>query len=437
MSALHFHEHGQHLGSILHAVMQAADPSRAVRNHFSVDGPRWTLAGSELTVGPAARIFLLAAGKAAPGMATAACAQIGDRLTSGLIVQPADAAAPIEHPSIRIITGGHPLPDANSLLAGRAAGELLADTRPEDVVLCLISGGSSAMLELPVPGVELRDLVQTTRSMLKSGAPIGEINTIRKALSRLKGGRLLSLAAPARVVCMILSDVIGDNLADVGSGPTVVQHVSNSAARRVLQQYGLWNSTPDSVRLALAGDSPVGSQHPEPVNALIGSNRLVVQAAAAAAAELGFEALINALPVLGEARRAAETLADKWSGELACIPRPWAHVSGGETTVTVTGTGQGGRNQEFALAAALRLEGQSGLAVMSLATDGVDGPTDAAGAVITSHTAAEIRSCGMDPVQSLRENDSYHALEAAGALLRPGPSGTNLNDLIVALAYPG
>jgi glycerate 2-kinase len=437
MSALQFPEHNQHLRSILRVVMQSADPSLAVRQHFSVDGSRWMLAGSELIVKPSGRIFMLAVGKAAPGMASAVAARLSDRLASGLIVHPAGSAASVEHPSIKTLTGGHPLPDANSLRAGRATAELLGDMRPEDIVLCLISGGASAMLELPVQGVGLQDLIQITQSLLKSGATIGEINTIRKALSQLKGGRLLSRAAPARVVSLILSDVIGDNLADVGSGPTVAQSVSSRAARSVLLQYGLWDAAPETVRLALAEDEPGGGEHPEPVNALIGSNRLVVQAAAQAAADLGFKTLLNPRPVLGEARRAAAELAVEWVRGFANTSRPWAHVSGGETTVTVAGTGRGGRNQEFALAAALELEGQSGLAVMSLATDGVDGPTDAAGAIITPQTAGRIRACGMDPRQALQENDSYHALKAAGALLRTGPSGTNLNDLIVALAYSG
>jgi len=436
MSGLKFIDYESHLRSIHAAAMRAANPAQAVRKNLHIEGDYWTVTGKGLELAPGGRVFLLAVGKAAGGMASAAVELLGERISSGLIVLPTDVPSTVSTPRIETILAGHPLPDQGSLQAGQAAVRMLSKTRPEDILLCLISGGASALLELPLARIELKDLVQLTQALLKSGAPIADINTVRKALSQIKGGRLLSHAAPAKVVSLILSDVIGDNLADIGSGPTVPQLVSSAAGQEILTQWGVWNAAPKSIQQALCDPPPLQPEHPQPINVLVGSNRLVLQAAGDAAAALGFDCEINTEPLQGEARSVGGVMAAAWLTRNASSRQPWASISGGETTVVVSGDGRGGRNQELALAAALEIDGSHGLAVMSAATDGVDGPTDAAGAIVTPVTAGLIRAEGIDLRAALDENDSYHALDSAGALLRTGPSGTNLNDLLIALGYP-
>jgi glycerate 2-kinase len=416
--------------------MRAADPDRAVGEHFHANGSCWTLDGQDLILPTNGRVFLLAVGKAASSMTSAALDRLGDQLSACIMIVPPPVDQVPARADCRVFAGGHPLPDENSLHAGRSVLEMLAGAHPEDTLLCLLSGGASAMLELPVEGIELDDLIEVTRLLLRSGAPIQDINCVRKAISQLKGGRLLSLAAPARVVTLIMSDVIGDDLADIGSGPTVPQPVSGSAARAILTRIGIWKKTPASVRRALSREQPDVRPHPRPLNVLIGSNRMVVAAARQAACDLGFETDIDPHPLQGEARIAGAALASRWIEQSQSALQPWASIYGGETTVTVSGDGLGGRNQELALSAALAIEGQGHLAVLSIATDGIDGPTDAAGAIVTPATASSIRSRGVDPQRALEAHDSYHALDAAGALIRTGPSGTNLNDLLVVLGYP-
>jgi hydroxypyruvate reductase len=315
---------------------------------------------------------------------------------------------------------------------------MLAETRRGDIVLALISGGGSAMLELLVGGVELEEMRALTRTLLLSGAPIEAVNTVRKTLSQVKAGGLARLAAPARVVSLILSDVVGDKISAVASGPTVLQYARPGEARAVLKRFVGWPDVPEQVRRALRRSVQAGSHVPRPRNILIGSNRQVVEAARRQAAEMEFAARTLTMRMRGEARdvggRFGARLARIARGRLAAA-RPLCLLMGGETTVTVRGPGQGGRNQELALGAMLALEGVAGVAVMALATDGVDGPTDAAGAVVSGESAARARLLGFDPLAALEANDAYPALDALGALLRTGMTGTNLNDLVVGLIY--
>ena len=328
-------------------------------------------------------------------------------------------------------------------------GALLTRTQPDDLVLVVISGGGSALLELPRPGVSLADLRQTNGVLLRSGAAIHELNLIRTQLSQLKGGGLARLAHPARTLSLILSDVVGNPLASIASGPTVVEaRPEPSAALAVVERYGLRDQLPAGVLHYLThGTGPLLGDAPQVDNRLVGSNRQAGEAAAAAARDLGF---------------AAEWLADDWQGEardlgrrfaeLVCRApgpsplrqraspfaedqRPRCYVAGGESTVTVRGAGRGGRNQEAALAAAQVLDSLPNTAVATIATDGVDGPTDAAGALVTGDTLRRARALGLDVARALAENDSYPCLEALGALLFTGPTGTNVGDLLVGLVY--
>lgn len=376
-------------------------------------------------------------------MAEAACRLLGGRIAAGVVTAP--PGPPPSTPLLRalqregrieVILTGHPLPDEGSLAAGKAAASMLDSTGPDDVLLALVSGGGSAMFELLPPGIGVEDLRKMNELLLRSGAPIEAINTVRRSLSLVKAGGLARLAAPARTVALILSDVVGDRLSAVASGPTILRRADPAAARRILEGVGLWPRTPEAVKRALAA---AGSREPEkrpaiprPINLLAANNRQVVEAVARQAAAMGFSVAIVSRRMHGEAR----SIAGPFVRRLLRARPPACLLLGGETTVTVRNGGHGGRNQELALAAALLLEGVPGLAVMTLATDGIDGPTDAAGAVVTGETVPRARALGLDAHQALARHDSYPLLGAVGALLRTGPTGTNLGDLVVGLAYP-
>jgi glycerate 2-kinase len=419
-----------HLTRIRQAALHAVDPGKAVRRtlHMQRDGMR--IGHHTIALRPTSRVYLIAFGKAAPAMACEAAEILGSRLTLGMASVPHGTR--LTPPArVTFVPAGHPLPDRGSLAAGAVARRLLAETRAGDLVIVLISGGGSAMLEDPRPGVRLADLRWLNQALIGCGAPIQDINVVRSAISTLKGGGLARLAAPARVVSLILSDVIGDRLSSIASGPTIHRRRSGPSAREVLRRAGLWERCPASIVRALTAPEPAHGAAPRPIHVLIGSNRLAVEAAEDAARRIGFRPRVVTHRLHGEAHVVGERLARR----LRAAPPGTCLILGGETTVTLRGRGRGGRNQELALAAAAGLEGMQGIAVMALATDGVDGPTDAAGAVITGKTARILRRRGIEIAESLARNDSYPALLAAGALLRIGPSGTNVGDIIVGLRY--
>ncbi len=438
MSSLHFRHHRRHFQAIRQAALRAADAGLAVKRQLRL-GPSTLYAGEHrLALPPSGRIWLIALGKAAPQMARAAAEILGNRLHAGLATvarhgphgqEAADAGEPPQR--IRFIPAEHPTPGEGSLSAGGAAAELLSGTHPDDLVLALISGGGSALMELPLPGVSLQDLQALNRRLLASGATIGQVNTIRRALSRIKAGGLARLAWPARVVGLILSDVVGDRLSVVASGPTVLRGASPSAALEMLQQLGLWQTVPAPIRRALERESAGGGRARRPINLLVGSNRAMLRVAAGAAERLGFRVRVLTQRMHGEARWVGTRFADRLR---RAAPRTCL-LMGGETTVSVSGSGRGGRNQELALAAGLALEGADGKAVMAWASDGVDGPTDAAGAITDGHLAATARALGLEPSAALQDNDAYPLLAALGALIVTGPTGTNLNDMVVGLSY--
>ncbi len=427
---LRYDNHLNHLAIIRRAAMDAADPYAAVCRNLSIRGDELRVGDKTLSLNAISNIFLVALGKASPAMCLATTDALGDRVAAGV------AAIPIGYENslpnfIHIFPAGHPLPDEGSLAAGKAVAELLASTQASDLVLVLISGGGSAMLELPLEGVTLKDLRQLNTLLLRSGAPIEDVNTVRRALSQTKSGGVARMAAPAPVVSLILSDVVGDRLTAIASGPTVLRRVPPTAARAVLDQFGLWEQTPQSIRRALTHAGAYSARSRRPKNILIGSNRDVVHAAARAATALGFPTAILTHFMRGEAHEVGQRIARK----LVRTDGPSCLLMGGETTVNVRGKGVGGRNQELALSAALELEGAPMSVLMSLATDGVDGPTDAAGAIVTGDTIPLARSRNLKPEYALAENDTYPILDALNALLRLGPSGTNLNDLVVGLKY--
>ena len=379
-------------------------------------------------------------------MASGAAEVLGDRLGRGVVVtRRGDSGGSPLPPCLRVFEAGHPVPDAGGERAVAAVEEELRQLTRDDTVLLLLSGGASALLADPAAPLTLADLRQTTDALLRSGASIGEVNAVRKHLSRLKGGQLARLAEPAWLAALVLSDVVGDPLDVVASGPAAPDPTTFAGAWDVLSSRGLLDALPsrvlDRMRLGLAGGAPETPKPGDPVfervlHVVVGSNRVAALAAAAEAELLGYRPLLLTTFLEGEAREAAKFAAALAKGVRSHgdpVAAPACLVLGGETTVTVRGAGLGGRNQELALAAALALEGVEGVSVMALATDGSDGPTDASGAVVDGETAREIRAAGLDPAAALLENDSYRALDAAGALLRTGATGTNVNDLLFIL----
>ncbi len=435
-----FRDHLTHLAEIRESALTAADPKLAVARNLSLEGSTLIAGTREIEIYLTTRIFLVALGKASHAMSLAAAEILGDRLESGVVTVPHDL--PVSLPSkIAPIHAGHPLPDEGSLAAGLAVQSMLEDTKPDDLVLVLISGGGSAMLEHPVPGVNLEDLQRINVLLLHSGAPIESVNSVRRALSQIKAGGLARMAAPARVVSLIMSDVVGDRLNAIASGPTVLWRRSTKqrknltkrplSAPDILKFYQIWDQAPEGVRAALKRPSVSLPAARRPHNVLVGTNRLVIEAAAARAVSLGFKPRLINTRLQGEARLVGQ----RFGKLLSHTKGPACLLMGGETTVTVKDGGKGGRNQEFALAAALAIEGSSNLAVMAMATDGIDGPTDAAGAIVNGQTASAARALDLDPESSLALNDAYPLLKAVNSLLVIGPTGTNLNDLIVGLSY--
>jgi glycerate 2-kinase len=415
------------LREIFSAGLAAADPREAVLRSLRVEGDS-VLAGDARF--EAERIFVLAAGKAAGAMARAAEELFGERIAGGLIVTKDGNEASSER--LDVIFAAHPEPDERSVEAARRTQELAESLEEGDLLLALISGGASALLADPAPPIQLPELKELTGALLRSGAHIGEINTVRKHVSVLKGGGLVSLAAPAKTLALILSDVVGDDVSAIASGLTAPDPTTLEYARRVLRRYEI--DPPESI--AEETPKPGDALFEGVENAICGGGRHAAEAAAERARELGYEPLILSTTVTGDAGAIASVYAAVIREVLESgnpLRSPCVIVSGGEATVTVRGDGVGGPNQEFVLTLAVELEGVEGWAAFAADTDGNDGPTDAAGGIATGATAAAIREGGVDPQEALAANDSYAALEAGAALLVTGPTGTNVNDLRVAL----
>ena len=430
--------------AILAEGLRAADPARLVRRNLALRGGRLEAAGSVYPLGRG-RLVVVAAGKAAATMARAAEGLLGDRLSSGVAVDTSPAAG-LARVSLRI--AGHPVPDARGLSAASEIESLVRGLGREDLLLVLLSGGASALLPAPAPGLSLEDKAAVTSQLLRAGATIRELNTVRKHLSRLKGGGLARAAAPARCVCLVLSDVVGDDLSTIASGPTVPDPTSYQDALATLASRGIADSVPASVlrhlQAGAAGDAP---ETPKPGDAvfrrvttrIIGSNRLSVEAAAREARRQGLRVVVLTTRLEGEAREVARVLVALLR-ECVETGRPSAPpvclLGGGETTVTVRGDGRGGRNQELAVAAASPLADFPVPAVVAtLATDGIDGMSRAAGGVVDDETLRRARALGLaSQADFLAANDSEAFLAPLGDLIVTGPTGTNVVDLAVLLA---
>ncbi len=402
--------------AIFRAALVAADPAAAVRR--------------ALQRLPGGRVWVVGAGKASARMAEAAEQVLGVRIAGGWINTKDGHRARTRR--IHLQECSHPVPDERGVAGAAEIARIAAQATAGDVVLCLISGGASALMPLPAAGVTLSAKQEITRSLLASGATIHEINCVRKHLSAIKGGQLARLAHPARTVALILSDVIGDDLDVIGSGPTVPDRSTLADARSILRRYRIPDSLP-----GLETPKPSDPAFRRTENRIIGSNALAAKAAAAEARRRGYRPLILGTTLAGETReigRLHGALAREIRQAGRPVRPPACLISGGETTVTLRGTGRGGRNQEFALAAVTALAGLSDTGLLSAGTDGTDGPTDAAGAWVDGTTWTRAKKKGLDPEAFLDNNDSYSFFQPLRDLLITGPTGTNVMDLHLILA---
>ena len=430
--------------AVQRAALAAVEPGAAVRRHVHLHGDLLTVDGCAYDLAAVERVWVVGGGKAATAMVAALYGILGDRLAGGLaITKYAHIDASLNVGPVEVVEAGHPLPDNAGVGAARRMAGLLAGTVERDLVLAVISGGGSALMTLPAEGLTLDNLQNTTDLLLRCGATIVELNMVRKHLSDLKGGGLARLAAPAPVASLVLSDVVGDPLDVIASGPLSPDTSTFGDAWAVVERYDLVQRLPQEVRERFeAGLEGRLDDTPKPGNPLfervqnviVGSNRQAAQAAAEEARARGLNALLLSTFVEGEAREVAQVAA-ALAKELVSfdrpVPRPACLVWGGETIVRVRGEGKGGRNQELAMAAAMAMEGLPGVILVALGTDGTDGPTDAAGAVATGETVARARSLGLEPEIYLNHNNSYVFFDSLGDLIRTGPTGTNVNDLLM------
>ncbi|MBI3015813.1 MAG: glycerate kinase [Candidatus Tectomicrobia bacterium] len=440
---------------IFRAAVRACDAGNLVRQALRRNGEILTIAGKEVSLAGSRRVIVIGAGKASARMAAAVEEILGDRIAAGLVVGKKSQPPSTEHRAspalqkIQVMEASHPVPDEGSLLGSLRILDLISSATDRDLILCLISGGGSALLASPMPPVTLEEKQEVTRLLLKSGAPIQDLNTVRKHLSQVKGGRLAQAAFPARILTLVISDVVGDPLDVIASGPTVPDPTTYGEARRILAGLDLWEECPPGVReLLTRGESGEIPETPKPGDPcferaetfVIGHNRIGLEAAAQRAAALGYHPLVLSAELVGEAREVAKVLAAV-AGEVKKRNRPVSVPAcllwGGETTVTVRGKGRGGRNQEMALAAALELSGTDGIVFLSASSDGEDGPTEAAGALCDGETVDRARGLGLDPLRYLEENDSGSFFSALGDLVQTGSTGTNVMDFQVLLIQSG
>lgn len=433
MSDLRFADHVDHINAVIDAAMEAADPARALAS-------KWPNALSKTE-----RCYVAGTGKASLEMALQLEKLLGERLLGGAVAVVPERLARLDTPPQRFTAypAAHPLPDERNVHAARQIAKVASQAKEGDTLIALISGGGSAHLTLPVDDLWLDDLRGITEALQLAGAPITHLNMVRKHCELLKGGGLARLAHPASVWAFILSDVVGDPLDVIASGPTAPDPTTYADALDVLKYYNLLDVVPrvtEHLRAGARGERPETVKPGDAVlahvqNMLIGSNRLAVGAARRRAKEAGWNVVGYELGVEGEARVVGMGLALR-AHDLSGRPdRPCCWMMGGETTVTVHGEGKGGRNQEVALAAALAIDGVENIAIASFATDGVDGPTAAAGAIVTGQTCARAREMGLDPQEYLNNNNSYVFFQQVGELIQLGPTGTNVNDIVVALVY--
>lgn len=409
---------------IFRAALKAADPYEAVMRHLRVENGVLIAGRERYPLDRFGKIRVVGAGKASARMARAVEHLLGRRIAGGWINVKYAHTAPLRR--IELNECGHPVPDEAGLRGSRRILDIASDAGPGDLLIAIISGGASALLPCPPSPNTLEEKQRITNELLRCGANIRELNIVRKHMSAIKGGHLAEAAAPARVLALILSDVIGDDLDVIGSGPTVPDPSTIADAERILRHYGI------RVPSLTETPKPPDGMFAHVQNLIVGSNGLAVAAAEAEARRLGYRTMILSTFVEGETRDVARVhaaIAKEVIANARPIRSPACIISGGETTVTVRGDGLGGRNQEFALAAAIEIGGLDRVTILSAGTDGTDGPTDAAGALADGRTIARAQKLGLDAREFLSNNDSYHFFEALGELIKTGPTGTNVADI--------
>jgi glycerate 2-kinase len=429
--------------SIFQASLRGADPRRCVKRFLKVEQGILSAGNFRKSLQDIDRVIVVGAGKASALMAQATEEILEGRVDCGVIITKKGPEVSLER--IKVYFGGHPLPDEEGAKGTERIMETVAQAREDDLVLCLISGGGSALLVAPYEGIGLEDKKRMTQLLLECGATIDEINAIRKHVSRVKGGRLAKAAFPAQTVSMILSDVIGDRIDSIASGPTAPDPTTFEECFEIIKKYNLMERMPGSIKLFLQANK--GKQGTETVkpgdpvfarveNVIVGSNLLALKEAETEAKALGFHTLLLSAAISGDTRKAAEEhalLAQEIRQGRSTPPPPACVVSGGETTVVVKGEGKGGRNQEFSLAAAMQIDGLKDVVISSMNTDGIDGPTDACGAMCDGFSVSRATKMHLDPADYLERNDSYRFFEKLNDLIKIGPTNTNVMDIHILL----
>ncbi len=425
----------------LEAAVNAVDPKRLLHSKLVLEKSRLQVGNFSFDLEKFRNIYVVGGGKASGSMAEALEELLGKRIRTGFVNVPYGS----KHKTrvVKLHEASHPVPDQAGVEGTQQIIGTAQHAEEDDLVICLISGGGSSLMPLPRDTISLEDKRQLTSALLKSGAKINEVNIVRKHVSGFKGGWLAKKAYPATVLNLVLSDVVGDPLASIASGPTVPDPSTFADAQRVLEKYDLWEKTASSVRKVLSeGIKGIIEETPKAgdpafekvYNVIIGNNRSASNAAVAYLKSEGLNALLLTAALEGEAKNVGAVFASLASKVVSSgnpVPRPAGIVAGGETTVTVTGAGLGGRNQELALAAALKLKGAGACVLASLSTDGVDGPTDAAGAIVDGDTLERAAQLGLDADKFLAENNSYRFFSKLGDLIFTGQTGTNVNDISV------
>ncbi|MEM2367107.1 MAG: glycerate kinase [Candidatus Bathyarchaeia archaeon] len=427
----------------LEAAIKAVNPKSLIKSKLKLEGSILHVNGRAFNIGKFKNIYVIGGGKASGSMAEALEEVLGDKITDGLVNVPKGN----KHKTgiIRLHEASHPIPDESGVEGTRKMLEIAEKAGEEDLIICLISGGGSSLMPMPRGEITIADKRRITEELLKCGATINEINTVRKHISEFKGGWLAKKAYPATILNLILSDVLGDPLDFIASGPTVPDSTTFSDAINVLKKYGLWDKAPKSIRKVLTdGENGLIPETPKTgdeifkkvFNVVLGNNRAASVAACETLKSEGLNTLMLTSLLEGEARHVGTVLASlarEISASGNPVKKPAGMVAGGETTVTVAGKGKGGRNQEIALAASLKIRGLEGVVIASLSTDGVDGPTDAAGAIADGKTMAKAEVLGLKAEEFLADNNSYGFFSQISDLIFTGPTGTNVNDVSVII----
>ncbi len=421
------------------AALSQVNPAKLVNSKLSLQGSTLSIDDLSFDLETFRNVYVVGGGKASGEMASALEQLLGKWITKGIVNVPKGNKPKTER--IMLHEASHPIPDQAGIEGTTQILKIAEQADEGALLICLFSGGGSSLMPLPREGLTLEDKQELTQKLLKSGANINEINTVRKHLSAFKGGNLAKTAYPATVLSLIISDVVGDSFGDIASGPTAPDKSTFQEAVNVLKKYQIWENAPLSVRNILTqGQQGTIAETPKPNDAtfkkvhniIIGSNQTACKAAQEFFESHGIETHLLTSSLEGEARQVAATLATKIRKAIAS-KRPICLIAGGETTVTVTGKGVGGRNQELALATALHLKGVEGFVFASLSTDGLDGPTDAAGAIIDGYSLKRAELCGLNSQEFLAENDSYRFFSKIDDLVFTGRTGTNVNDIAITL----